>query len=82
MNANYYLEFLEFLFLEIFGGLRYPKPKLEKIIERYANRFNFNERKKTRLLSYEYKYGYPCINLQIVFDIIKTIEISNSFKFN
>lgn len=82
VNANYYLELLEFLFLEIFGGLRYPKPKLEKIIERYANRFNFNERKKTRLLSYEYKYGYPCINLQIVFDIIKTIEISNSFKFN
>lgn len=82
VNANYYLELLEFLFLEIFGGLRYPKPKLEKIIEKYANRFNFNERKKTRLLSYEYKYGDPCINLQIVFDIIKTIEISNSFKFN
>ena len=82
VNANYYLELLEFLFLEIFGGLRYPKPKLEKIIERYANRFNFNERKKTRLLSYEDKYGDPCINLQIVFDIIKTIEISNSFKIN
>ena len=82
VNANYYLELLEFLFLEIFGGLLYPKPKLEKIIEKYANRFNLNESKKTRLLFFEYKYGDPCINLQIVFDIKKTIEISNSFKFN
>lgn len=82
VNANYYLELLEFLFLEIFGGLLYPKPKLEKIIEKYANRFNLNESKKTRLLFFEYKYGDPCINLQIVFDIKKNIEISNSFKFN
>jgi len=82
VNANYYLDLLEFLFLEIFGRLLYPKPKLEKIIEKYANRFNLNESKKTRLLFFEYKYGDPCINLQIVFDIKKTIEISSSFEIN
>ena len=85
-NSNYYLELLEILFLEILRSLPYiyNSNLLEDVIEQNAKKFNFDENKIERLIdiTFEYEYGKPKINLQMLLNIKKAIEISNSFKIN
>lgn len=84
INSNYYLELLEFLFLEFLRSLPYiyNSNSLEEVIKKNTKKFNFDENKIDRLLGIPVRYGDPCISLPILLDIKKTIEISNSFKIN
>lgn len=82
-NSNYYLELLEFLLLKTSPYI-YDLYASEDEIEQNVRKFNFDENKIERLIDIEIEYEYekPSINLQMVLNIKKAIEISNSFKFN
>ena len=82
-NSNYYLELLEFLLLKTSPYI-YDLYSSEDEIEQNVRKFNFDENKIERLIDIEIEYEYekPSINLQMVLNIKKAIEISNSFKFN
>lgn len=82
-NSNYYLELLEFLLLRTSPYI-YDLYSSEDEIEQNVRKFNFDENKIERLsdIEIEYEYEKPSINLQMVLNIKKAIEISNSFKFN
>lgn len=82
-NSNYYLELLEFLLLRTSPYI-YDLYSSEDEIEQNVRKFNFDENKIERLIDIEIEYEYekPSINLQMVLNIKKAIEISNSFKFN
>ena len=84
INSNYYLELLEFLFLEFLRSLPYiyNSNSLEEVIKKNAKKFNFDENKIDRLLGIPVRYGDPCISLPILLDIKNSIEISNSFEIN
>ncbi|ORF09729.1 hypothetical protein BGH98_00365, partial [Snodgrassella alvi] len=79
----YYLELLEFLLLKTSPYI-YDLYASEDEIEQNVRKFNFDENKIERLIDIEIEYEYekPSINLQMVLNIKKAIEISNSFKFN
>ena len=83
-NSNYYLELLEFLFLEFLRSLPYiyNSNSLEEVIEKNAKKFNFDENKINSLISIATEYKNPNISLPMLLDIKNSIEISNSFKFN
>ena len=82
-NSNYYLELLEFLLLRTSPYI-YDLYSSEDVTEQNVNKFNFDENKIERLsdIEIEYTYKKPSINLQMLLNIKKAIEISNSFKFN
>lgn len=82
-NSNYYLELLEFLLLKTSPYI-YDLYASEDEIEQNVRKFNFDENKIERLIDIEIEYEYekPSINLQMVLNIKKAIEISDSFKFN
>ena len=83
-NSNYYLELLEFLFLEFLRSLPYiyNSNSLEEVIEKNAKKFNFDENKINSLISIATEYKNPNISLPMLLDIKNSIEISNSFKIN
>ena len=82
-HSNYYLELLEFLLLRTIPYV-YDLDSSENVTEHNIKKFNFDENKIERLIDIEIEYEYekPSINLQMVLNIKKAIEISNSFKFN
>lgn len=80
--ANHYLELLEYLLLEVFEKFRIPILDSVEIIENYVEYFKFDKNKKNRLMGIASSFKDNCVSLPILLDIIKSIEISNSFKFN
>jgi len=84
-HSNYYLELLEFLLLRTIPYV-YDLDSSENVTEHNIKKFNFDENKIERLINIEMEIDYmseePDINLQMVLNIKKAIEISNSFKIN
>nr|WP_279119651.1 P-loop NTPase fold protein [Snodgrassella alvi] len=81
-DLNYYLELIEYVLLGILSSLLSRLILSQEIIEQYGNNFHFDKNKKNRLKTIRADYGNPHIGLSQLFDIKKSIEISNSFKFN
>lgn len=83
--ANYYLELLEYLFLEVLKisiFTVYRSISSVEMIEQYVNKFNLDENKKNSLKHIAATYGNSDINLSKLLNIKKAIEISNPFKIN
>ncbi|WLT02834.1 KAP family P-loop NTPase fold protein [Snodgrassella alvi] len=80
--ANHYLELLEYLLLEVFEKFRIPILDSVEIIENYVEYFKFDKNKKNRLMGIASSFKDNCVSLPLLLDIKKSIEISNSFKFN